>query len=775
MKKLLTLAIALLPLLLFGQAVSRTELRNTNNILRAQIFQSNTFSVTVHGGLVGSGTTDNSTNLQALVNAHNRASRFLIPAGTYLITNTVWLTNVQDCEFVGTSAGSVYTYVPGLSSLFVWGGPTNGTMFQVNRSGGLAFRNLGLDTPHANAASNLMVIDQTLGFDTTTTDIRFENVMFRSRNSATNHNHNNVYISPVSTDNCENILFDHCSFYASGMTQVGAFSNNAVCIRGGNNQNAKNIRVSYSTVAGYGTNFLFTLNGGYTVEHCTITAVASAFVVLNAADTFVFDHNRLEQFQAVGRFEGQNFVFRDNGFWDSGYWEPNRGLVEIWASTPMMTFTENTFGPSGNVTNFNIASSASPKLFGRGNYFTTNNPFKSGLTNFNRGQLGAGLTLVQNEVGPPNQIPNLYNQNGVPYATSTEVGIPTINGKGTNTAFWGATSFGDTNAGISYDALPISGLNGVRFYGNWLTDADHGIGIGSSLLIGLVSADARFGENAGLGTSSIYAGATRRIQATGTGASVTGTLLVTDGVYANEIGSHSGFYAFQTGNGRSGWLAPTDGEFRLVRYDGGARMMLQFTGGTGTQVGISNSIFGLEFRSASGEHLTNTFAQTVNASGGVSNSSTTEPISSAAGFVSTGTGNGFINLSGSTSGTQIHTVPAVAPPFTNTWSAFSAIHGNTITWDTNCLCWTNNILVTVNGVNSFATTTNILTSSTGLTNTTTRNFRIMGITGVSLAMTVNSTNTISLGTITVPTHLVLQPGEYLTGTSVAVQGSGQSF
>ena len=96
------------------------------------------------------------------------------------------------------------------------------------------------------------------------------------------------------------------------------------------------------------------------------------------------------------------------------------------------------------------------------------------------------------------------------------------------------------------------------------------------------------------------------------------------------------------------------------------------------------------------------------------------------------------------------------------------------------LSYVSNILASAtitatNGFASYATKTNITVSSTGLTNATGHNIRIIGITGVSLNQTVNSTNTYSLGTITVPTHLVLQNGEYITGTSVAIQGSCNSF
>jgi hypothetical protein len=79
------------------------------------------------------------------------------------------------------------------------------------------------------------------------------------------------------------------------------------------------------------------------------------------------------------------------------------------------------------------------------------------------------------------------------------------------------------------------------------------------------------------------------------------------------------------------------------------------------------------------------------------------------------------------------------------------------------------------GIGSFATNATLVVTATGITNTTGVNYRICGFTGASVTQT-NPLTTIgfSRGTITVPTDILLQPNEYLNGSSCAAAG-GQSF
>ena len=87
----------------------------------------------------------------------------------------------------------------------------------------------------------------------------------------------------------------------------------------------------------------------------------------------------------------------------------------------------------------------------------------------------------------------------------------------------------------------------------------------------------------------------------------------------------------------------------------------------------------------------------------------------------------------------------------------------------------NGYLTATNGLGSFATNATLIVAATGITNTTSVNYRIFGFTGVS----VTQTNPISKigfarGTITAPTDIILQPNEYLNGSSCAA-AAGQAF
>jgi len=81
-----------------------------------------------------------------------------------------------------------------------------------------------------------------------------------------------------------------------------------------------------------------------------------------------------------------------------------------------------------------------------------------------------------------------------------------------------------------------------------------------------------------------------------------------------------------------------------------------------------------------------------------------------------------------------------------------------------------------NGIRSMATNaTVVITVNTGVTNTLTVNYRLFGVTGTSIVQT-NTISALGLsrGTITQPIDIVLQPGEFIKGTSIAVAG-GQAF
>lgn len=87
----------------------------------------------------------------------------------------------------------------------------------------------------------------------------------------------------------------------------------------------------------------------------------------------------------------------------------------------------------------------------------------------------------------------------------------------------------------------------------------------------------------------------------------------------------------------------------------------------------------------------------------------------------------------------------------------------------------NGYLTATNGVSSLATNATLHVTSTGLTNTLAMHYRIFGFTGTS----VTQTNPIShigfsYGTITTPTPIDLQSGEFVNGSSCAAVG-GQAW
>ena len=83
---------------------------------------------------------------------------------------------------------------------------------------------------------------------------------------------------------------------------------------------------------------------------------------------------------------------------------------------------------------------------------------------------------------------------------------------------------------------------------------------------------------------------------------------------------------------------------------------------------------------------------------------------------------------------------------------------------------TNNLVMATNGFGSYASTGNTSPSiSSGTTNANLYNETLIGLTGTSITYKA-LVGSISLGTITAPVQLTLQPGEAITGSSIAAAG-----
>jgi hypothetical protein len=120
-------------------------------------------------------------------------------------------------------------------------------------------------------------------------------------------------------------------------------------------------------------------------------------------------------------------------------------------------------------------------------------------------------------------------------------------------------------------------------------------------------------------------------------------------------------------------------------------------------------------------------------------------------------------LSGGTSGASIEFFGGTINGFSITGSSFqgSTVQGTTIT--------------ATNGFASYGTGVALVIVTTGITNKQSVNYRLMGLTGVSVVQTNPLSHVgFSRGSITVPTDITLQPNEFIQGTSVAVQGQ-QAF
>lgn len=80
------------------------------------------------------------------------------------------------------------------------------------------------------------------------------------------------------------------------------------------------------------------------------------------------------------------------------------------------------------------------------------------------------------------------------------------------------------------------------------------------------------------------------------------------------------------------------------------------------------------------------------------------------------------------------------------------------------------ITTTTNGVGTFPTDTLSMTA-TGLTNSLLKDLQVLGFTGTSVTFYDNAKNSISMGTITNPQTITLQPGGALAGSSCAASGT----
>lgn len=303
-----------MPVVLFGQAVSRTELRATNDLIQGRILATSnalytlqTNGITISSNslyqlISSSGVTTpqflNASNIlrraalptntvlvtdyasiQAAWNANPSDTLFLVPKGTYSISATI--TNpygAHQCWFLGTSPARA-----DVASTWTWAGVTNGTLLKLDCADGMRFENIDFETPLANAASKLVVVDQTAMGGGTMTDWQFKNCMFRTVHTDPLHSFIAMEVSPTSASNCERGQWIDCNFYGFGA--YPAISNRSFGMVFGNSANSLLHKIQGCSF-NYFTNAVSFTNGSASFDNILSTGNGVEIAMTSAVDFF---------------------------------------------------------------------------------------------------------------------------------------------------------------------------------------------------------------------------------------------------------------------------------------------------------------------------------------------------------------------------------------------------------------------------------------------------------------------------------------------------------
>ena len=188
-------------------AVARTAQAKMRDIVSVKDF-----------GAVGDGVTDDTVAIQAAINSavSTGNANIFVPAGTYVISSTINISNMRGVTFHGIGWGldaSKFAIATGTASVLNYTSAT-GSLLAIDSCAGLQVTNLVFMYTNAAYSGELVTTDNTAGLDTT--NFEFSNCIFQGKDATVDNAEHLLRIKKSIIGLVTNCVFKHSRF-AIGM------------------------------------------------------------------------------------------------------------------------------------------------------------------------------------------------------------------------------------------------------------------------------------------------------------------------------------------------------------------------------------------------------------------------------------------------------------------------------------------------------------------------------------------------------------------------------
>lgn len=184
-------------------------------------------------GVVGNGTTDDTTAMQNAINAacnlgSGRGGAVLLPNGSNIkLTSTLVVNKCNGITVESFESQGQTTRTAPSNAIFLWYGAVHGVVFEINQTRDSKFGHFTIDADASNhsaiGADVGLLIDEIAPVTNIITNNHFDNIQVV--NSAANSAFIGISICPTSPGNCEEQNFDRLFFTCANPTPTSASSN----------------------------------------------------------------------------------------------------------------------------------------------------------------------------------------------------------------------------------------------------------------------------------------------------------------------------------------------------------------------------------------------------------------------------------------------------------------------------------------------------------------------------------------------------------------------
>jgi hypothetical protein len=335
-------------------------------------------------GLKGNGVADDTTALQAAIDAAPDYSTISIPSQAKIkLTRTININDRQGLRIISLSAVGSGANLNTSSAQLLWYGPAKGTMLFLNRAHGIMIQGLSLIPKAGPSGADVAIdIDQFGKGVLSTSDIVLDRIFIQYH--GVNPNFVGIRIAEVSHDNCEYIRIRNSTIYASDDVKM-TNTNRGICVKVGDSSNAKSIQIieCWLLAARVG---VYLRNGGLHVERGLMQFNTVDFKLDNWVDPSVIE-------QVVSEYSpqfiqaptgGAPIIVRANSIGPGGH-QPGLPIVVLGGTTSVL-LQSNRWETELGITA--LQGGPQTALISQGNFFP--NGEYVGFESFGRGVVSSG-------------------------------------------------------------------------------------------------------------------------------------------------------------------------------------------------------------------------------------------------------------------------------------------------------------------------------------------------------------------------------------------------